>query len=31
MRWVAPAEKDIANEALEKRLWAAVAEERNFT
>ena len=23
MRWVAPTEKDTANQALEKRLWAA--------
>ena len=26
MRWVAPTEKDTANETLEKRLWAAVGQ-----
>ena len=25
MRWVAPSEKDTANEVVEKRLWAAAA------
>ena len=28
MRWVAPTEKDIANETLEKRLWAAADQFR---
>jgi hypothetical protein len=27
MRWVAPTEKDIANETLEKRLWAKVVND----
>jgi hypothetical protein len=27
MRWVAPSEKDTANETLEKRLWAKVVKE----
>ena len=31
MRWVAPSEKDIANETLEKHLWAAADQFRaNF-
>ena len=34
MRWVAPTEKDTANEVLEKRLWAAAdqfwANSRNL-
>jgi hypothetical protein len=28
MRWVAPTEKDTANETLEKRLWAAADQFR---
>ena len=28
MRWVAPTEKDTANETLEKRLWAAADQLR---
>jgi type I restriction enzyme M protein len=28
MRWVAPTEKDTANETLEKRLWAAAYQLR---
>jgi hypothetical protein len=28
MRWVAPSEKDTANETLEKRLWAAADQFR---
>ena len=28
MRWVAPTEKDTANEVLEKRLWAAADQFR---
>jgi type I restriction enzyme M protein len=28
MRWVAPTEKDIANQTLEKRLWAAADQFR---
>lgn len=28
MRWVAPAEKDTANETMEKRLWAAADQFR---
>lgn len=28
MRWVAPTEKDAANETLEKRLWAAADQFR---
>jgi type I restriction enzyme M protein len=28
MRWVAPTEKDAANETLEKRLWAAADQLR---
>ena len=28
MRWVAPTEKDTANQALEKRLWAAADQFR---
>ncbi len=28
MRWVAPTEKDEANHALEKRLWAAADQLR---
>ncbi len=28
MRWVAPSEKDTANEVLEKRLWAAADQFR---
>ena len=28
MRWVAPSEKDTANEGLEKRLWAAADQFR---
>lgn len=27
MRWVAPTEKDTANQTLEKRLWAAAADQ----
>jgi type I restriction enzyme M protein len=31
MRWVAPTEKDTANQTLEKRLWAAADQFRaNF-
>lgn len=28
MRWVAPSEKDSANETLEKRLWATAGQFR---
>jgi type I restriction enzyme M protein len=28
MQWIAPPEKDTANEALEKRLWAAADQFR---
>jgi len=28
MRWVAPTEKDTANQTLEKRLWAAADQFR---
>ena len=28
MRWVAPTEKDTANEVMEKRLWAAADQFR---
>jgi len=28
MQWIAPSEKDTANETLEKRLWAAVDQFR---
>ena len=28
MRWIAPTEKDTANQTLEKRLWAAADQFR---
>jgi len=30
MRWVAPTEKDTANQTLEKRLWAAADQFRRI-
>jgi len=30
MRWVAPTEKDTANETLEKRLWAKAVKDSSY-